>query len=1473
VTCGPYDRCVTRSRFVLLVLLLAVVRAQAQEEQVEEVGKPYWVSTPAGAGAALRRAISAFANRDSAGAATALHDVFRNHADQFAKTGLRGSYVGARARAVELLARMDDVRPEYERRFGPEAEQGLREALASNDRRGLIAVVRSYEGTRAGLRAILALADSALLRGRPAEARLLLRRLARLHPDAAASKGVLDRAALAAARDHAQGGPPPKGSEKTPNARRFPQLDDHAWPMLAGNASRSRINEAPLYRDEAYVVDRLDITERMWDHPPQPRQSYHLGRGSSYRADWLERWGEYVPVHPVIARGYFVYHNGTSLEAVNLYQGRNEEGQPHWRYPERTDVESDGRTNLSLLFAPVIADGIVYAALEVPTDYSPQTLQTVPITYYLPVRRMVAIDLETGDVVWSHEEAPDPRDPLLKRLSISGAPLVRGDRIYVGATESKGTFHNYMLALDRRTGRLIYATRVSNGQQELNLFGRQLQEAAGTPVAEADGVLYYGTNQGIFVALDALLGTPRWATSYPVETIPFTFLWYEAPRRWPRIDNGPPIVVGDTILVAPADGTHMLALHRASGRVKWKVRYAQPQGGPGLRPRILQGADDKQVYVSGSKGIAALSREDGSVRWIQQFPREGDFGAGRGILAEDGLWIPTFKAVYRFDTKTGKTTLEEIREGSDEQAVVNLVWGDGVLLTAGREHIVGRYDAADVIRRARAHIKEHPDEIAPILVAADIYLATDRIGLALEYYKRARARAHARGVPAAARRAQDGLYRARLKRADEAIESDPDRASAEFEAAFAAAPTDQARLRGRLRLEGRLAMEGGPFNDWRLRNLRALAREYGENRFDEAGRTIRGLALREMALILLERKQTKQALAVLHKLVESDPYGADGRHAATEIRSILEQEGREYYQPYEKRAQRVFRSALQSGDLEALERGLHIYAHADAAGEATLELARRRLAAGDPTSAANALQRFLAGRPEAPEVPRALVMVVRAMHERHSFGPAFSALQRLKRQHGDALVLRADGARVPAREIADEWLKRSPYPTIAKSARRRDLAGDLVLRFERNFPRGAFVDVPDLLGQRPPALREAVVLKSGSTLTVLDARTGEQVYTIDFGEYEPRGPLVLAGRRLLAVTERHVHVCDAETGKTLARELVPDRGKGLSLLEHQGQVFLIFAQRAMSGRVSVAALHPEDGRAIWTSAIETDGAYERVLPRHAVGQGGRLVLFSERPVRMTVVNTTSGAIESRVLVDSSAITRFAAVRPQVFADGRILIGLLTRTRTDGFAWEHSYAVHLLDPTQRTARVNVWPPYSPSRDGKNRYLSLLHVVGNHIVALDDACGAAVLDLREGTRVKWEPRLPIEGDIDGRAELTTKQPRHDSLLLVTTRGRNRIPAHLSAFEVPSLQRKYSVAIADHGRETAEVIESQGVLGISLMPSGRRNTGARIRLFDPLTAAQLMEIVPGDRTIRWFTAKVQNGILIVSPGGQAAYGYGPK
>jgi len=1457
---------VVRIRPLLASLCLAIA-AGAQEG---EVGQPYWVSTPPGASAALKQAIGALGTRDWTGASHAIQQVFDRYGTAFVKSG--SVYRGAREAATQILASAPpELRSEYERIYGPNAEEALRQALATKDRTALLDVVRIFEGTAAGLRAAVILADDSIQHGRPAEARLLLMRLGRLHPSTAQDDAIVRRLALAAARDHAEGGPP-----ADPEAPRV--ATDGSWPMLGGNASRDRVAGRPSFAPLRYTID-MEIRQRLWDNPPHPDPNYYGRQAQHDDLTWRERWSSYDPVEPVVSRGILVASDGKRVSAYNLFSGA-----PLWQYPEQVQVENDGRTNLSTIFTPVIADGVVYVALDVPIAFRPQLLQEVPIIYYLPMRRLVALDLESGAVLWRHDDEffdTHPDAEVLRPLSMTGAPVVRGDRLYASAVASEGTFHSHVVAIDRHTGEVVYALRVSNGQQELNLFGRQLQECMPMPVTEVDGVLYCGTNLGVIAAVDALLGTPLWAAGYETETIPSTFYWFEAPRRWPRFANRPPLVSGDTVIALPIDSTFILGLDRRTGERIFRV---PPQIIASDRPldlQVLHAADAERAYVGGQRGVAALwlihdparGAEPGEIAWTTRFA-EGDGGTGHGFLAEDALWVPTSDAVYRIDPGTGKCLEAPKREGRDGNLYVHLVWGDGVLVTAGRTLLGARFDREAVLTQARERARLRPDEPGPLLDAADIHLAAGEVSPAVDLFRRAKTLADARGGSAAALRAEQGLHRALLRRAKDSVDARAfDRAEGEFEAALRAAPDDPTRIRAQRALEEALAGAGEEgARKWRAKNLRALERDYGDVPDGVTGRPLRSWALLRLAELQVDEGSPRRALAFLQQLVERDPDGEDGRLANERIRRLLE-EHRDAYEPYEKRAARLFESALAAGDLEALDRGLRIYANAEAAEGAAIELARRQLRAKDATGATRTMQTFLAEHPLSPRIAEGLLLMVEALDARGSYGPAQAALLRLRGRHGDLLLPRPDGSKVPARVVAEEWLAKEPYASLARSARRRDLPPKLRLLFAQEFLNDPNPEVPDLLGQIPEALRGTVVIKAGTQrVRVLDAETGAERYALDFGLDQPKGPLVFAGDRLYAATEGFVHVFDAATGRALQRRPVPDRGRALSLAEQRGQVFLLYRERGIHGQVGLAALHPVDGSVLWSRLLPAGAMDPPGASYQVVAHEDRLLLFSTQPVEVFVLDPTSGAVDNRILLEASAGAE-RRIEPILLPGGRVLVGVGTRQPGQGFQYRHAYSVFLLDPGAEGDAAIVWR-YRSKSDDESRSLRHLNVARDYVAAVDDTRGATVLELETGREVKSVDRLEVPGGEDDERYLDPDaQPRHDSLLLVVTPTTGEALARLSAYEMPDLRLRYSVELTESSRDIAKLVDAQGVLVVSVGPRQGRMGRPRIRLLDPLSGDLLDELVLPRADLNYTLSKVQNGVLLVTTDTNWVFAYGAR
>jgi len=1489
-----------------LVVFFLVVPVAAEDDSV---GRPFWVGTPPGARDALRAARKAVRSKQPERAAKALQVVFDRFANAFVADRGGGGYSGARQRATAMLAALGtDMRQTYERLYGGTAEEHLRQALASDDEQGLRAVIRRFEATQAGLGAIVALADRALQRGHPAEARLLLARITHLHPDALArnvpgAEALRARMRIAARRDHAAGGPAAPDPEGLAGEGDVAATEDdeqsHArldWPMMGGDATRTRIAAAIRKRagarvaepeaESAFDID-LAIGERYSDEPIQPDRGFGSRRGAEAATRWRSAWHDYTPLAPVIARGRLVYMDGKQVVATNLYTG-----DVLWRWPKDPFPETKGRTNISQIFSPAVVDGTVYATVEVSVAWRPQHLQTVPITYYLPHRRLVALDLDTGALRWSHRETELRQRtvrtgiaaaPELSRLSVVGVPLVRGDRIYAPAAYTEGTIHTHLMAIDRHTGDLVYATRISNGQQELNLFGRQLNELVTTPVAESDGLILFGTNLGLVCALDAVLGSPLWVRPYRIRTIPSTYLWFEAPRRWPELDNGPPLIVGDRVILAPADGRGVLCIQRSSGRIVWE--FAARHNPLNFPVRRIHGTDGERVFLGGDYGVLALwvrdgaegGRRGGERAWSFDFDGEPR-GAGRGVLAEDGLWVPTYPSILRLDPETGAELPGSfVREGADADRRVQLFAGDGAIVTAGRDFIAVRYVREDVLRLATEAIRRNPAAAAPRLSAADIHLAVDAFAEAIRSYRDALERAERAGEAALAERARIGLHRALLQRAMRLLDEDPVRARTAFDAAFRAAPDTAREWEARRGLELRLATRRLARDaDWRLQNLRRIEKKFGDRALDSTaagrsaatGRTARGWALRRMARIHVARGDPRRAVADLQTLLERNPQGADAIAASDDIAEILQAAGRKVYETYERRARDLYKATLSSGNLDALERGLRIYANSLAASDATLRLATRRLDNGDPARASALLQRFLVDRPNDPRTPEALRLLFRSFHTRKAHGPAYGALQRLRRSHPRARLTRDDGATVLASTWADRWFAREPYATLRRSAHRRDLEPPLVERFDVTFP-GNIVDVPDLLGQRHPALRNAVLVRLGRQAAALDAANGTTIYRLNFGRRPPIGPFVLAGGHLLATTSERVHVFDAGTGRVVARQPIPAGNEGIRLVEQNGQVFLLSRGR-QRGSLRVTALDPEMGTPLWSRSIPRRDKYEQHSERFVVAQADRLVLFSTGTAYITVLDTSSGAIENRIAVHEEG-TAYLPSAPHALPDGRILAGYVATTGPRRSRSGRTYMLALIDPGQPGREAIIWKSV-PGRGVRARRLDHVQVIGDHVLAVESGGDdrIAVIRLHDGHLVRERPLEDLLGEP---VVLAKSQPRSDSLLLLLTAGSDGQPPRLFALEPPDLTLKYALEMATASNVRPGVVRSDGVITISLEPKRLKRGGLlQFQLVDALNARRVQTIEPRVGDGNWFTAKVQNGYLLVTLANRVI-AYGPK
>jgi len=207
-------------------------------------------------------------------------------------------------------------------------------------------------------------------------------------------------------------------------------------------------------------------------------------------------------------------------------------------------------------------------------------------------------------------------------------------------------------------------------------------------------------------------------------------------------------------------------------------------------------------------------------------------------------------------------------------------------------------------------------------------------------------------------------------------------------------------------------------------------------------------------------------------------------------------------------------------------------------------------------------------------------------------------------------------------------------------------------------------------------------------------------------------------------------------------------------------------------------------------------------------------------------------------------------------------------------YRHAYSLFLLDPAADGDAAIVWT-YRSRADDVSRSLRHLNVVGDFVAAVDDSRGAVVADLESGREIKSVGRLdvPQAGDDEDRYLDPEPQPRHDSLLLVVTPTTGEAPARLSAYELPDLRVRFSVELTESSGEIARLVDAQGVLVVSIAPRRGRLGQHRLRLLDPLSGDLIDEITLPRADMKSTSARVQNGMLLVTTDTNWVFAYGPK
>lgn len=309
------------------------------------------------------------------------------------------------------------------------------------------------------------------------------------------------------------------------------------------------------------------------------------------------------------------------------------------------------------------------------------------IVYVADLRQIVALEADSGDLVWSSAEGSDLSDygPFYTVTVLNGEALAVASQERVGSgffAQPQGVLRAVSIDGDD----VIWEFKETSGEYV----------AGGTA---ADGILVIGNSDGNLYALNIDDGSPAWDSPFSTGA-----------RIWSS-----PLIISDTVYVTSMDH-HLYALDLMTGDQRWESPF-EAEGAMTGRPlalndRLFVGAFDSMLY--------AVQRQNGEMVWPEPFAGESWFW---GSPATDGTYIYAADVagnVYAIDAETGR---EEWRESVGEQVAAGVLLSEGaeILLVGGN---VGTIYALDPRDGSQLWSESSEGQLASMVVEGDVLFVT-----------------------------------------------------------------------------------------------------------------------------------------------------------------------------------------------------------------------------------------------------------------------------------------------------------------------------------------------------------------------------------------------------------------------------------------------------------------------------------------------------------------------------------------------------------------------------------------------------------------------------------------------------------------------------------------------------------------------------------------------------------------------------
>lgn len=1395
----------------------------------------------------------------------------------------------------DLATMSEPERRAYEELARPSASPLIEEALARRDLGRLREVQRRFGASRTGIEAGRILASFALQDGRYQDAAWFAREALRFAPRDPvlwqmrihALRGAGDHAALARLTL-------PTPLDAMPNDR---PLDVGAllkaaraatpapastadWPMWGGSAARTGVfpHEPPLPKSLRWT-EYTDFVER-------DRDTQHAWyRDGEQHPRFRRMLQNFRPTHPVVSGRSVFAGDGRSLRAYDLYSGRTLWRFDATRYPGGRGApfpmlspgkRYPGRTNIERAFAPIVTDDFVVGTVEEVTPYYADRLQRIEISTYLPRRRLVAVDKQTGDVRWVFAQR-GVDNLAYGHYSIVSAPAVSQGLVLALGSYFDGTHRLVFFAVDATTGKLVWSRELGAGQQELNLFGVPVKELAASPVTVSDGVAYVSTGVGFVAALDVRTGIPRWVSSYEIIEVQEVDYWYRAPLRLPRVACAPPLAHKDVLIVAPTDSNHLYVFDRDTGRLRWRRASVDRTGDQGIGYDVFAHVigvvnDGKRdvVLTSDSRVVARRLYDDpaspvddaGELAWASHsVPKI----LGLGAIAGDEVVIPAKDGLHRFSIRSEGKVVAGVVPWPNDAEPGNILPLERVLLVAGRDNLQWFYDWEDLERDVARRRRENPSDPTILLEAGELYLrAGDETARARAAFTDA-LRIARRSAPDHVPHAERGLYLA-WRREGDLNATSRTKATRAYEESLQYAATPEERVATRMKLHA--ILEGSAAAQ--RKNLEQLVDEAETAVFTfepEVGPvTARVHALLLLADVHRSGDNARRAVDTLQQTIReagSERYGSGTvrEHAHGVIEAILLAEGRSAYAEHERKARALVDRARQSGDSRLLEQVIREYPNAGVLGEALLVRANQALDDDRPDAAIKLLREVLAGHADRPVAASALALLARAYRIDGARGAARLTLERLRSRFAERMVtigterlavpsfvatelatLGDLSAAPPSRPLTPPLAELSFEPgSDESSARALEIATDA-------GPDGTPID---------PALSVMVL---GPDCVAFDMTTGGVAWRASPGVAQ-RGAWIPgaartgaaagtapSGRLVLSVRDQLRGFDDATGTETWTRGV---GGYVRELHVRQGVLFALIQENNLAGTTRLMALDGARGRILWTRDLGPDN------PRRMRVWEDRVLLersrFNSRRSQAHLL--IFDAIDGRPLHEVVIPTQTEAGR--IVTDGALILASREIDRANAVTLRRMMAFDIRTGRQRWRRLI--PQRSPvtalAAHGKTA-LALLS--DGHLLTVDAADGS----IKHTTRIHVQNGVSVRPFVQSGLLLTDTHVTFLPAPRAATRDRPAQPS-LMCFERSTgklaWERPY---LPGTDLNAAKVMRYGDIFTVVISHRRSFTPHVNIRLVSATDGSLLQEIAPDELAQqRWVpSARAGYGTLVV-------------